>query len=288
MINFAVGPLCSIISILVTDEHLVSLRATQVSSHGVAPQSGLAAASGLASQLGAFLQPTHVENDEKKRYGDILDFTEKVSARLELDATKHRIKLFRQKLTRYIPLTDFLAEIRALREAIEGDIDERYFHYYAVENARLLMKVGENWKTPIEKFPWAKNDIAYAIDSYALRHYDGTVFYLMKIMERSVQAFGKKLNVNLVKKNPGRRISELSWEQILNDINPKLKGMKQNTTAQKRRFERFSGIQSHLYAVKDAWRNPTMHPREQGYTEPHAREVMNHVQSFMTGLAEVI
>jgi hypothetical protein len=107
-------------------------------------------------------------------------------------------------------------------------------------------------------------------------------------MEAAVQAFGKKLGVNLVKKNPGKRISELSWEQILNEINPKLKAMPQKTSSQKLRYEKFSAIQSYLYGVKDAWRNPTMHPRDKGYTEPQARDILDHVRSFMTELAEII
>jgi len=66
-------------------------------------------------------------------------------------------------------------------------------------------------------------------------------------MEVAVQVFGKKLRVDIVKSAPaGKRVRELSWDQILNALNPKLRALPQNTEKQKRRHEKFSAAQSYL------------------------------------------
>ena len=46
----------------------------------------------------------------------------------------------------------------------------------------------------------------------------------------------------------------------------------------------FSGAAARLRAVKDAWRNPTMHV-ETNYTEEASLDVLNHAQAFMRHLA---
>jgi hypothetical protein len=63
------------------------------------------------------------------------------------------------------------------------------------------------------------------------------------------------------------RLSDLTWHQILDAMNPKLKAIPQTTAAGKAKHERYVAIQSYLYGVKDAWRNPTMHPRKMGYSD---------------------
>lgn len=81
----------------------------------------------------------------------------------------------------------------------------------------------------------------------ALGRYTACVFHLMHVMEVAVQVFGKKLRVDIVKSAPaGKRVRELSWDQILNALNPKLRALPQNTEKQKRRHEKFSAAQSYL------------------------------------------
>ena len=46
----------------------------------------------------------------------------------------------------------------------------------------------------------------------------------------------------------------------------------------------YNGLIGRLYAVKDAWRNPTMHI-ERTYAEEEALDIFNHVASFMRHLA---
>jgi hypothetical protein len=98
----------------------------------------------------------------------------------------------------------------------------------------------------------------------------------------------KRLGVNIVKRNSGRNISELTWQNILDEINPRIKALPRKTLVQKRKFEKFSAAQSYLYAVKDAWRNPIMHPRASGYNDTQTNDILNQVRAFMHELAGII
>jgi hypothetical protein len=281
MINFNVEPLCGLLSILINYEHSLGSRISQPSIPRVPSGSGVL---GLAA-----LPPLHtVEDEEKTRFGQLLDFASHVVRQLNLEAAQHRIKLFKEKLEYSLSTHDLLAEVRALREAIEGEVANRCFYYYPTDKANLIRNASKEWRPALDNFKAAENDIVAAVDCYALGHHNAAVFHLMKTMEIAVQAFGKKLGVNLVKRHPTKRVAELSWDQILNELNPKLRTMSQKTAAQKRRYEKFSSTQSYLYGVKDAWRNPTMHPRQEGYTEPQARDIMNHVRAFMNELAGIL
>jgi hypothetical protein len=74
----------------------------------------------------------------------------------------------------------------------------------------------------------------------------------------------------------------------LNELTAPLKALPQGTVTQKRRAEKLKAAQSYLYAVKDAWRNPTMHPRPAGYTDRQTMDIINQVRAFLTELAEII
>jgi hypothetical protein len=228
-----------------------------------------------------------VDDAFKSRVTDILHIANGECDRLQLDATRHRVDLFREKVAHMRKVDDFVVEMRALRETIEGEIARRYFYYYPQDKAELVRKFDSDWEG-IAAFSDIRKEAFAAVDCFAMGHSTATVFHLMRAMEIGVQKFGQRLGVNLIKKNPGKRVSELNWENILNELNPKLRGLPQATLAQKRRHERYAAVQAHLYNVKDAWRNPTMHPRARGYNELQARDILNNVRSFMVELASLL
>ncbi len=176
--------------------------------------------------------------------------------------------------------------MRTLREAIQHDLSYRYFYYYPHDKARLILQVTVDWADTMKALP-VKTEIEAAVDCYAIGHNLGCVFYLMRVMEIGVQKFGKLLKVKLTKKTKDR-IMDLTWHEILNGLNPKLGAMPRKTVTAKERHERYSAIQSYLYGVKDAWRNPTMHPRRSGYSDLETLNLINHVRSFMNELASEI
>lgn len=204
------------------------------------------------------------------------------AAQLEI----HHIWNHADRWTR-IQLADGFA---ALRWKIQQELNDRCFLYLTGEEAAQFQSTQPFGELVASTFPAAVNtELCEASKCLAVGRYTACVFHLMHVMEVAVRVFGKKLRVDIVKSAPaGKRVRELSWDQILNALNPKLRALPQNTEKQKRRHEKFSAAQSYLYGVKDAWRNPTMHPRLEGYNELQAKDIMNHVRSFLTEFAPLI
>ena len=171
---------------------------------------------------------------------------------------------------------------------LEHELNDRFFIYLDEQEATQYQAAQPFGAAVASVFRSKKcDDLAEASKCFALGRYTACVFHLMRAMEVAVQAFGKKLGVNMIKIAPGKRVSELTWEQILNELNPKLRMMPQDTVPRKRRYEKYAAAQSYLYGVKDAWRNPTMHPRLEGYNELQAKDIMNNVRSFLTEFASL-
>ena len=131
-----------------------------------------------------------------------------------------------------------------------------------------------------KQFQSALLDIEEAGNCYALNRNTACVFHLMRVMEVGLRALGKSLNnPNLdPKRNP-------TWEAILRPCDDELKNPLKNRTSQWQSDELFfSNATANLRAVKDAWRNPTLHV-EMNYDDDRALEIFNAVKAFMRHLA---
>ena len=94
-------------------------------------------------------------------------------------------------------------------------------------------------------------------------------------MEIAVQRLGATLGIALTQ--------EKNWQNILDEINKAIKVLPPKDT----RTIALSQAAGHLYNVKVAWRNPTMHPKII-YTLEEAADLIAAVKGFMNHLAEVI
>jgi hypothetical protein len=183
---------------------------------------------------------------------------------------------------------DYEAETRFLAQTIQIELVNSHFYYYPPDKLRYLTRFSADWDLKDPRLTAARAHALAAVDCYALNHATACVFHLMMAMEIGVQAFGNQLGVDLAVIAPGKKVRELTWKEILNAINPKMKAVQQNTIDEKRTFEKYSAVQAYLYRVADAWRNPTMHPRDQGYNGPEAENIMNHVRPFMNDLDAIL
>lgn len=114
----------------------------------------------------------------------------------------------------------------------------------------------------------------------AMARNTATVFHLMRVMESGLRALGKSLKDEYLDptKNP-------NWEAILRKCSEELsKPLKDRPTEWKADDQFFSHAVANLRAVKDAWRNPTMHVGKK-YTDEEAVEVFNAVRAFMRHLS---
>jgi len=132
----------------------------------------------------------------------------------------------------------------------------------------------------IARFNAIGSDVEEAGRCYAAGRDTASVFHLMRIMEVGLRTLGKSLNDPRLepKRNP-------SWDAILKKCDEELlKAAKDRSPEWRQDDVFFSTATANLRAVKDAWRNPTMHV-EQDYNEQSASEIWFVVRTFMRHLA---
>jgi hypothetical protein len=121
-------------------------------------------------------------------------------------------------------------------------------------------------------------DISEAGKCLALDRGTACVFHLSRAMEAVVQKLGAKLAVTLTDKNN----VDLDWGVIIANMRLKVEAMPKGPLR-----DEWSEHLSLLAHVKQAWRHPTMHPK-QTYTPEEAGAVFDAVKSFMRHLAGLI
>ncbi|MGO8909596.1 MAG: hypothetical protein ACLQDM_09785 [Bradyrhizobium sp.] len=130
------------------------------------------------------------------------------------------------------------------------------------------------------QFSSASREITEAGRCLALNRNTASVFHLMRVMEIGLRALGRSLNEPQLdpKRNP-------SWEMILRRCDQEMqKPLAQRSPEWQQAESFYSTATANLRAVKDAWRNSTMHV-EQTYDDETALEVWNTVRAFMRQIA---
>jgi hypothetical protein len=131
-------------------------------------------------------------------------------------------------------------------------------------------------------------DIEEAAKCYALRRNTACVYHFMKVMEGLVRklavAAGTVVGQSVAVLKPNGEFKD--WGGILSALKSDAIDLmdKRNMAAE---HQQWSGIHMLLYSVKEAWRNPTMHPASK-YTDEETEEVFSTVRILIRRLASVI
>lgn len=165
------------------------------------------------------------------------------------------------------------SRIPELQNRIHDELESVLFLYVPKHEANYFQKKQPFGELVENKFPETAHDIEEAGKCIALSRSTAAVFHLMRVMEKGLQYFGKKLRVKL----PQEKV----WQDILNRINGKVSRMRPRA----KKTIIYADLAAHLYNVKVAWRNPVMHPKE-SYTPEEAQDVFSHVNIFMRHLAD--
>jgi hypothetical protein len=162
--------------------------------------------------------------------------------------------------------------IMHLVQVTGGELEDRTFLVIPPEYTELYRDpLAAFGKDTIDAFPLVAEDISEAGKCLALNRTTAAVFHLMRAMESAVQAICIKLEIS----NPERE-----WGKLLSDIEDKIKKMRKSPTR-----DAWSETHVHLYHVKQAWRNKTMHPK-QTYKFEEAKGVFDAVKVFMLALSK--
>ena len=130
------------------------------------------------------------------------------------------------------------------------------------------------------QFPSASFEMDEAGKCIALCRYTAAIFHLMRIMEISIRATARCLGIPDPVK-PGDR----NWGNILKDIKAGIDAKWPTQTArQSGDGHLFENIYASLDAVRNPWRNATMHV-ENKYTEEEAEHIFLAVRGFMIKLS---
>jgi hypothetical protein len=151
-----------------------------------------------------------------------------------------------------------------------------------LQEAKLYRDPRSEWAEILDlsRFPGAIRDVEDAGRCLALGRNTACVFHLMRIMELGLRSLGKALKDPSLdpRTNP-------AWEKILRKCDDELKKPLASRSPEWASDEQFfSEATAFLRAVKDAWRNPTMHI-EKHYDATEAADIWRSVRAFMRHLA---
>jgi hypothetical protein len=192
--------------------------------------------------------------------------------------------------------SEFWRMLQELRRRVQEDLEDVVM--YSVEPSRvdsfyfreaigplkgklLRLSPEAQWgNDTCSNFKSAITDIKDASKCLTFDQGTACVFHLMRVMEVGLRALGKSLNDPRLdpKTNP-------SWENILKRCDDELKQPYNKRSPEWQTDpEFFNEATANLRAVKDAWRNPTMHV-EKDYDYDEAFHVWTTARSFMRHLA---
>jgi hypothetical protein len=135
----------------------------------------------------------------------------------------------------------------------------------------------------IERFPSLNYDIDCSYKCFALTQYTACVFHVMRVIEGGLNATYASLRLAALIEQ------DRNWGSILKKISEEIKrrdAIKDNndSTNVKQFYE--DAIAT-LHAIKNAWRNTTMH-LEKKYNEEEAKSILDCTKAFMTRIASYI
>jgi hypothetical protein len=130
-----------------------------------------------------------------------------------------------------------------------------------------------------ESFPDCSEDICESYECFAFGRYTAAMFHLGRAMEIAVKRLAKRMRVA----KPARD----EWQPYINAMNEKIKTMPFKTSANKARRAIFSEATNYLFNFKEAWRNPTMHPKKT-YTRGQALNAMEGAGFFFAHVSKTL
>lgn len=225
-----------------------------------------------------FSGPMHQSNREESiRF---LKTIIKAAGTLNAPNTKREAKFILEKLgDKAIKYEDFRALLSGLSRLFRGEISGTKVFSVTPEKGRYFRSASFIFGTEaLAVFPNAEYDFEEAAKSLATARNTACVFHLMRAMEMIVAVAGAQLNATVIDKSN----QALEWGKILANMSARIEAMDKGDIR-----TQWNAVHSLLYHVKEAWRNPTMHPGEK-YTDDEAREILDAVRAFVRAITPLI
>lgn len=252
------------------------------------------AAVGNLSQTSHMLLNAEIDSEENVWIVDRVFITlhqsireiERISLELQLDAsidlcvdclelmTRHRA-VPSQYIMKHADSERLSWSLSSVVRAFTSQMQSRVVMVFDGRNSKYVTSDDTTFGQAVDDaFPKAAEEISEAGKCLALHRFTASVFHLMRAMELAVARLSEAIGTG--------KSTDKEWGKILSDIGSAIKEM---PTGSER--DRWSESHTHLYHVKQAWRNDTMHPKKT-YTEEEAQSVFDAVRSFMVHLAALV
>lgn len=197
---------------------------------------------------------------------------------LDFEAIQPQIDRMRHTTKPECDAKHAVAGLRDLRERIQDTLLSRQFLYVAPGVATYFDAPLVEWDDVPDKFPSAMHDIEEAGKCLALERHTACVFHLMRVLEVGLKAQAKEL---------GAVVPREEWGHYIDHIEAKIRGISSANPKPSdwRETEHFhSEASAHFRALKNAWRNATMHGRGT-YGGEQARTIYENARGFMRHIA---
>jgi len=218
---------------------------------------------------------------EIKKWTATRDEFDRLGLTSSRDQVERMIKCFERKKF-LVTFGEYCEMTQALIERLQDETSSRRFFVLPPHRESYFTRAATLFGEEVTKAlsGSAQADIEHAAKCFAFGNNTAAVFHLMRVMEIGLRALGQSLeDPNLdPKRNP-------TWENILKRCDDELKlpvGKRSSEWSKDNQF--YSDATANLRAVKNAWRNPTIHV-EREYDEDEALSVINAVKGFMNHLA---
>jgi hypothetical protein len=200
--------------------------------------------------------------------------------RLELRESIAHIREVRHRYTQNLfSLPELVGWLGSTIHIIQTQLRDRVLMYVPNEQAKYFSENTPPFGDKVQdKFPKATADITDASFCLGVGRWTAAVFHLMCVVEVGIRRLAKWLNV------PRNQVDGKVWQQILAAMSAAIKALPSGTPEEQAKRDRCSEAIAHLHAVKNAWRNPTMHSRRR-YSQEEAEAIFNNVKTFMHYLA---
>ncbi|MET3712644.1 hypothetical protein ABIC65_003362 [Sphingomonas trueperi] len=131
-----------------------------------------------------------------------------------------------------------------------------------------------------KKLPAIVADVSAAIRCLELQCSTASVFHMMRALEATLRAVGKRLRIEI-------EPSKENWYQIVQHVNKAVDALPSKTRTQAAKKQQYGALSAHLNAVRISWRNEVMHPNA-SYSAEEAAEVLAHSKVLIRHVTRMI
>jgi hypothetical protein len=166
--------------------------------------------------------------------------------------------------------------LEAIYSTLKAELRTTLFKVIPKEKAKYSDAV---WLKGLElqsKFPTAFKELERGGTCFSLGQATASVFHSMRALECGLAALARPFNISTALEN---------WNAIIEQIEKAVRAIGQQPRSQQKSDDEqfFGGATSHLYFVKNAWRNHVSH-RLESYSDDEALKILMRTQEFTESL----